>query len=106
MCSPGTSANIALSNWTGITIGQASIIVELIMLIIATKMKEGIGLTSIVNAILGGIMTDRFDRKYNELMELRVKLELAPENEKGLIEEKIKEVEYELAYLEYTWLYE
>ena len=51
-------------------------------------------------------MTDRFDRKYNELMELRVKLELAPENEKGLIEEKIKEVEYELAYLEYTWLYE
>lgn len=31
------------------------------MLIIATKMKEGIGLTSIVNAILGGIMTDVFN---------------------------------------------
>ena len=49
---------------------------------------------------------DRFDKKYNELMELRVKLQLASENEKGLIEEKIKELEYELAYLEYSWLYE
>ena len=51
-------------------------------------------------------MTERFNKAYNELMELRVKLQLASENEKGLIEEKIKEVEYELAYLEYTWLYE
>ena len=49
---------------------------------------------------------DRFDRVYNELMELRVKLSLATENEKGLIEEKIKELEYELMYLEYVWLYE
>ena len=49
---------------------------------------------------------DRFDKKYNELMELRVKLELANESEKELIERKIKEVEYELAYLEFTWLYE
>ena len=51
-------------------------------------------------------MTERFNKAYNELMELRVKLELASENEKGLIEEKIKELEYELAYLEYSWLYE
>lgn len=51
-------------------------------------------------------MTDRFNKVYNELMELRVKLQLATENEKGLIEKKIKELEYELAYLEYTWLYE
>lgn len=51
-------------------------------------------------------MTERFNKAYNELMELRVKLELASENEKGFIEEKIKEVEYELAYLEYVWLYE
>ena len=51
-------------------------------------------------------MTERFNKAYNELMELRVKLELASENEKGLIEEKIKELEYELAYLEYVWLYE
>ena len=51
-------------------------------------------------------MTERFNKAYNELMELRVKLELASGNEKGLIEEKIKELEYELAYLEYSWLYE
>ena len=51
-------------------------------------------------------MTERFNIAYNELMELRVKLELASENEKGLIEEKIKELEYELAYLEHVWLYE
>lgn len=49
---------------------------------------------------------DRFDKKYNELMELRVKLELANESEKELIERKIKEVEYELAYLEMKWMYE
>ena len=51
-------------------------------------------------------MTERFNKAYKELMELRVKLELASENEKGLIEEKIKELEYELAYLEYSWLYD
>lgn len=51
-------------------------------------------------------MTDRFNKAYNELMELRVKLQLASENEKGLIEEKIKELEYELAYLEIKWMYE
>ena len=51
-------------------------------------------------------MTERFNKAYNELMELRVKLQLATEEEKGLIEEKIKELEYELAYLEYSWLYE
>ena len=53
------------------------------------------------------VMTaDRFDKKYNELMELKTKLELATESEKEVIERKIKEVEYELAYLEYVWLYE
>ena len=51
-------------------------------------------------------MTERFNKAYNKLMELRVKLQLASENEKGLIEEKIKEVEFELAYLEMKWLYE
>ena len=51
-------------------------------------------------------MTDRFNEAYSRLMELRVNLELATEEEKGLIEEKIKEVEYELAYLEHIWLYE
>ena len=48
-----------------------------------------------------------FDRAYNRLMELRLKLELAlTEKEKEIIEKEIKEVEYELAYLEHIWLYE
>ena len=51
-------------------------------------------------------MTERFNKAYSELMELRVKLELVSENEKGFIEEKIKELEYELAYLEMKWMYE
>ena len=51
-------------------------------------------------------MTDRFNEAYSRLVELKTKLEVASEEEKGLIEEKIKEVEYQLAYLEYTWLYE
>ena len=38
-------------------------------------------------------MTDRFDRKYNELMELKTKLELSTESEKEVIERKIKEDE-------------
>ena len=51
-------------------------------------------------------MTERFNKAYNELMELRVKLELVNESEKELIERKNKEVENELAYLENKWLYE
>lgn len=51
-------------------------------------------------------MTDKFDKTYNKLMELKVKLEVSSEDEKELIEKEIKEVEYILAYLEYTWLYE
>ena len=37
------------------------------------------------------VMTaDRFDKKYNELVELKTKLELATESEKEVIERKIK----------------
>ena len=51
-------------------------------------------------------MTDRFDKIYNKLMELKVKLDLASEDEKKAIEKEIKELEYILAYMEYMWLYE
>ena len=49
---------------------------------------------------------DRFDRAYNRLVELKTKLELSTESEKEVIEREIKELEYELAYLEMKWLYE
>lgn len=51
-------------------------------------------------------MTERFNEAYNRLVELKTKLEVASEEEKGFIEEKIAEVEFELAYLEHIWLYE
>lgn len=52
-------------------------------------------------------MAEKFNRKYNELQELKVKLENESDKEyRKFIEEKIKEVEYELSYLEYKWLYE
>lgn len=49
---------------------------------------------------------NKFDKTYNKLMELKTKLELASEEEKALIEKEIKELEYQLMYLEYVWLYE
>lgn len=52
-------------------------------------------------------MTEKFNRKYNELQELKVKLENESNEEyRKFIEEKIKELEYTLSYLEYKWLYE
>jgi uncharacterized membrane protein YczE len=59
-CFALTAGNIALANWTGITVGTAGMILEVIMLLIATYLGEGIGLTSIVNAIYGSVMIDVF----------------------------------------------
>ena len=52
-------------------------------------------------------MKDIFDRAYNRLMELKVKLGNETNEEyREFLKEKIKEVEYELAYLEFVWMYE
>lgn len=59
-CFALTAGNIALANWTGLTVGIAGMIVEIIMLLLATYWHEGIGLTSIVNAIYGSLMIDVF----------------------------------------------
>ena len=60
-CFALTAGNIALANWFGITVGTAGMILEIIMLLLATYLGEGIGLTSIVNAIYGSIMIDVFN---------------------------------------------
>lgn len=60
-CFALTAGNIALANWFGITVGTAGMILELIMLLLATYLGEGIGLTSIVNAIYGSLMIDVFN---------------------------------------------
>lgn len=59
-CFALTAGNIAISNWCGITVGTAGMILELIMLLLATYLGEGIGWTSIINAIYGSIMIDVF----------------------------------------------
>ena len=59
-CFALTAGNIAIANWFGITVGIAGMIIELIMLLLATYLGEGIGLTSIVNAIYGSLMIDVF----------------------------------------------
>ena len=59
-CFALTAGNIAIANWFGITVGTAGMIIELIMLLLATYLGEGIGLTSIVNAIYGSLMIDVF----------------------------------------------
>ena len=59
-CFALTAGNIAIANWTGLTVGTAGMIIELIMLLLATYLGEGIGLTSIVNAVYGSLMIDVF----------------------------------------------
>ena len=60
-CFALTAGNMALANWFGITVGTAGMILEIIMLLLATYLGEGIGLTSIVNAVYGSIMIDVFN---------------------------------------------
>ena len=59
-CFALTAGNMALANWFGITVGTAGMILEIAMLLLATYLGEGIGLTSIVNAIYGSLMIDVF----------------------------------------------
>lgn len=60
-CFALTAANMALANWFNITIGTTGMILETLMVLIATYKGEGIGLTSIVNALYGSIMIDVFN---------------------------------------------
>lgn len=60
-CFALTAGNMAIANWFGITVGIAGMILEVIMLLLATYLGEGIGLTSIVNAVYGSIMIDVFN---------------------------------------------
>lgn len=59
-CFALTAGNMAIANWTGLTVGIAGMIIELTMLLLATYWNEGIGLTSIVNAVYGSLMIDVF----------------------------------------------
>ena len=69
-CFALTAGNMALANWFGLTVGTAGMILEIIMLLLATYLGEGIGLTSIVNAVYGSVMIDVFSfvLPFNPLM--------------------------------------
>ena len=59
-CFSVTSANLAISNFFGISLGTAGMLVELIILLIATYRGEGIGLTAVCNAFYGSYAIDFF----------------------------------------------
>ena len=55
---PITSANLALANWFGISIGMAGVLIEIIMMIMAYKLGEGLTLTGVINATIGSLLID------------------------------------------------
>ena len=59
-CFAVTSANLAIANFFNISLGTAGMLFELTMLLFATYKGEGIGITSIVNAIYGSYALDFF----------------------------------------------
>ena len=59
-CFAVTSTNLAIANFFNISLGTAGMLFELAMLLFATYKGEGIGVTSIVNAIYGSYVLDFF----------------------------------------------
>lgn len=60
-CFPITAANVAISNWLGISVGAANFLTEGLMLGYATYKKEGVGWTAIFSATVGSVMIDIFN---------------------------------------------
>lgn len=71
---PITATNIAISNWFGISIGVAGMLVELLILGLALYLGEGVSLTGIVNATLGSLLIDFWNPilPYHPLMVLGI----------------------------------
>ena len=71
---PITATNIAVSNWLGISMGVAGMIVELSILGLALYLGEGVSLTGIVNATLGSLLIDFWNPilPYHPLMVLGI----------------------------------
>ena len=71
---PITATNIAVSNWLGISMGVAGMIVELLILGLALYLGEGVSLMGIVNATLGSLLIDFWNPilPYHPLMVLGI----------------------------------
>jgi uncharacterized membrane protein YczE len=55
---PITATNLAIANWMNVSVGVSGALVELLMLIVAYKLKEGLTLTGIINATVGSLLID------------------------------------------------
>ena len=73
---PITSANMAIANWLGVSIGISGMLVELVILVLAYKLGEGLTLTGLINATIGSLLIDVWDiiLPYHPLMILGVLL--------------------------------
>ena len=73
---PITAANIALTNWLGISIGVSGMLVELVILGLALYLGEGLSFTGIVNATIGSLLIDLWNPilPYHPLMVLGILL--------------------------------
>ena len=71
---PITATNIAVSNWLGISMGVAGMLVELLILGLALYLGEGVSLTGIINATLGSLLIDFWNPilPYHPLMVLGI----------------------------------
>lgn len=57
-CFSITTANFAFANWLNISVGTAGALVELIILLIAMYLKQGLSFTGIVNGVVGSLLID------------------------------------------------
>ena len=60
-CFATTATNVTFSNLFGISIGMSGFIIELIMLICLLYLKEGLGISAIINMTYGSLMIDVFN---------------------------------------------
>ena len=60
-CFATTAANITFHNMFGLSIGCAGFLIEFLMMLVLLYMKEGIGITAIVNMTYGSFMIDMFN---------------------------------------------
>ena len=55
-----SAMNISIANITGLSMGAVGCILEIIILLIAIRLGEGVGVTAIVNATLNSFLVDFF----------------------------------------------
>ena len=55
---PITAMNMAIANWLGVSIGVAGCLVELLILLLAYKLGEGLSLMGVVNMTIGSFAID------------------------------------------------